>query len=104
MELHNQQQIRVKDLDEWLNSHCTRKFLELIKERRESSFQYINLAALHIEDIKKLDLYEVSKYKGEIAALDKILDLKEFLLEVTEIPKEESSDEEAYSVGRESNS
>ncbi len=107
MQLNNQlaQQglIRQKDLDEWLNSQVTIQLLEALQERRKDTFEYINLAALSINDIKKLDLHEISKFKGSVQILDEILDLEEFLRDRIELPKE-VKDEEAYSTRRESDS
>lgn len=81
--------MRRKDLEEFLNNSVTVELLELIKEHRNASFEYINLAALNVVSLQDLDLCKLSQYKGQVHAFDQILDLKEFLSEKLEKPKDE---------------
>lgn len=73
--------MRKKDLEMYLNNVCTKDLLELIQEHRDASFKMVTESMMNINSVRDIDLCKIAEYRGQVQALDLILDLEEFLSE-----------------------
>jgi hypothetical protein len=75
----------MKDLEEWCNNGVTKEIVELIQERRNASSESLIGTVLNSYSLKDVDLCELSQYRGQIYALDLILDIEEFVRHKLEV-------------------
>lgn len=82
--------MRQQDLNEWLELKETREILELIKEHREAPYKMITEALLNVTSIKDIDLTKIAEFRGQVQALDAVLDIEMFTREIIEERKDET--------------
>ena len=87
-------------VEEWLNHPVTKEYIELMKEHRQASRDYIALAMQESASVKDIDLFQIAEYRGQIFTFDLVLDVETFLDEKIE----RKENEKAYTVGSEFNS
>jgi hypothetical protein len=67
----------------------TQELIDLILQHRNASQDYISIKVMNIGTVKDLDLYEIAQYRGQVYAMDAILDIQQFFKERLEEPRDE---------------
>lgn len=84
----------------WLNHPITQGMIELVRQHKEANEKDLQEAILHGPSLTHVDLHLLSQLKGQILALEQVLNTKEFLLELIEEEADELSRVRAESISQ----
>ena len=60
----------------------TQAFLSLTREHRQANFQAITDSMINVKSVGDIDLYKIAQLKGQVHALDLILEIESFMSEL----------------------
>lgn len=81
-------------LEEWRNHAVSKELFRLIKEHRDANLEAISKVLINSRTIADVDLHQISQFKGQLFALDQILDIESFLEETIDKEKVILEDED----------
>lgn len=81
-------------INQWLSDPVTQEMLRLIREHCESNRTDLSNRVLYGTTIDPIQMQDLAQLKGQVLAFEKMLNIKEALLDLSEdYPLEEKSDE-----------
>lgn len=76
--------ISMKEFKKWMENRVTREYLELIQIHRDAMDKLLTNSIKYANKLKDLDLNELDQYRGQMFAMDLVLDTELFLSEKLE--------------------
>lgn len=71
-------------ISEWIKQPVTREYMNIVREILESNKDQMTGMVINGPSLGQQDLHILSQLKGQILALEQVLQTKEFLSELTE--------------------
>ncbi len=63
----------------------TRELLNLLSEHKDAAKEVISECMMGANSVQDVDLFKIAQYKGQIHALEEVIDLEDFLREKLEV-------------------
>lgn len=73
-------QIRRKDLNDWLNSTCTKALLKTLQEYKDAAEYSMKDELAKHESPKDIDLYKIAEFRGNSQSFSTALDIADLVL------------------------
>lgn len=95
--------IKEKEFRNWLENRVTREYLDTIIEHRNAIDILLSDAIKNATKLRDLDLGDLEQYRGQMYAMDTVLDVETFLSEKLELERIVTDDVQLQTSPRLSN-